>query len=591
MTSLGRTAEMAWRNDAEGSSNPSSDPERPGCQDDGVVSDAPGGTEDEGGTSAPIDPAVAASAPRTGRGLARAPSEEALSEASALGLPELAALVAGAPDAIIILDERRCFVYANPAALELFARSMGELRGRDFLLLFPAREQARFREPPRPLARPYRATVCRPDGSEREVVISPLGLETAAAPHSVAFVRDVTAERDAAHTAAALAQTAAQLVGSASVEEITTAITRQAVEGTQAVACGIAVADEDDKLVFAGGYGYPPTWREAHGAGTFSLADVPGGQTLLADKPVVLPDATTAWESNPATRSLGEAMGSLGWRAAVHVPLSWRDHVFGILGAHLPPRADPPSETDLAFYTALADQAAVAVMNARLAAQASQVAASLERTRLARELHDSVSQALFSTTLQARAAQRSMAATGLGDDSPLGRSVVRLVELTRGALAEMRALILELRPGALGEEGLVSALRKQAAALSSREQVAITVEGPDERLAIDPEVEEHLYRIMSEALHNVVKHAQAETATVVIAPAPGTLEVTVSDHGAGFDTTKEHRGHLGLSTMGERAEAIGAKLAVISAPGAGTTVRVSVPLDRGEPTEGHPDGG
>jgi signal transduction histidine kinase len=100
----------------------------------------------------------------------------------------------------------------------------------------------------------------------------------------------------------------------------------------------------------------------------------------------------------------------------------------------------------LAFYTALADQAAVAVTNARLAA-------SLERSRLARDLHDSVSQALFSMTMHARAAQLAMATAGLDESGPLGRSVTQLAELTRGALAEMRALIFELRPGALAEEG------------------------------------------------------------------------------------------------------------------------------------------
>jgi signal transduction histidine kinase len=248
--------------------------------------------------------------------------------------------------------------------------------------------------------------------------------------------------------------------------------------------------------------------------------------------------------------------------------------VFGVFGLYLPSWLAGPSEDELAFYAALADQAAVAVTNARLAA-------AVERSRLARELHDSVSQALFSMTMHARAAQLSMAKAGLDDSAPLGRSITQLAELTRGALAEMRALIFELRPGSLAEEGLVQALRKQGAALTAREEVAITVDGPDQRLGLLAGTEEHLYRIASEALHNVVKHARADSAAVRVVVQDGILGVTVTDNGAGFDPDEDRAGHLGLFTMAERAEAIGAALLVNSAPGAGTTVTVTLPRKSG----------
>jgi signal transduction histidine kinase len=253
----------------------------------------------------------------------------------------------------------------------------------------------------------------------------------------------------------------------------------------------------------------------------------------------------------------------------IYVPLSWENRVFGFFGVFLPPGVAGPNEGELAFYTALADQAAVVVTNARLAA-------SVERTLLARELHDSVSQALFSMTMHARAAQLSMAKTGLDPTGPLGRSISEMAELTRGALAEMRALIFELRPEALAEEGLVAAVRKQAAALTAREQIAVTVDGPEERLELGSRVEEHLYRIVSEALHNVVKHAGAESAAVSVTAREGVLRVEVSDDGAGFDPDAENPGHLGLGTMAARAEGIGANLTITSAPGTGTTVAVSI---------------
>ncbi len=257
--------------------------------------------------------------------------------------------------------------------------------------------------------------------------------------------------------------------------------------------------------------------------------------------------------------------------------------MFGLFGVYMPSGLAGPSEEELAFYSALADQAAVAVSNARLAAKASQSAALQERGRLARELHDSVSQALFAMTMHARAAQLSLAKAGMDDGGPLGRSVAQLAELARSALAEMRALIFELRPEALAEEGLVGALRKQGAALAAREQVQITVAGPDQPLGLGAGAEEHLYRIVSEALHNVVKHAQADRAAVSVTAEADTIRVTVSDDGAGFDPDVKHVSHLGLSTMAQRAEAIGADLTITSAPGAGTVVTLAVPASARDP--------
>jgi len=304
--------------------------------------------------------------------------------------------------------------------------------------------------------------------------------------------------------------------------------------------------------------------------------------------PVVLPDVRSVWEANPVTKGFAAALG-VDWQAGVYVPLSWENRVVGLFWAYLPAGLTGPTEAELAFYTALADQAAVAVANARLAAQAGQAAALLERTRLARELHDSVSQALFSMTMHARAAQLAMAKAGVDETGPLGRSIAELAELTRGALAEMRALIFELRPGALAEEGLVAALRKQAAALTAREETVITVQGPEERLELGAGAEEHLYRIASEALHNVVKHARADSAAVSVTGSEAVVRLTVRDDGAGFDPDAGHPGHLGLSTMAERAETIGAELAVSSAPGKGTTVAVSLPHDRQDRGKAGPD--
>ena len=134
----------------------------------------------------------------------------------------------------------------------------------------------------------------------------------------------------------------------------------------------------------------------------------------------------------------------------------------------------------------------------------------LERQRIARDLHDSVSQSLFSTTLHVRTAQYALELEALDADRPVGKELREIGQLTRGALAEMRALIFELQPGALAEEGLVAALAKQASALSAREGLVIAVDGPGGRLPLGPEVKEQLYRTGHEALAKVVERSGAQ---------------------------------------------------------------------------------
>jgi signal transduction histidine kinase len=241
---------------------------------------------------------------------------------------------------------------------------------------------------------------------------------------------------------------------------------------------------------------------------------------------------------------------------------------------------DEEYEDDLPVLQAVADLAASAVENARLYRAAEQSAALLERQRLARELHDSVSQALFSMTLHARTAQRLLHRADPAGADQLDAQLAKLCELSTGALAEMRALIFELRPGAVVEEGFAAALSRQVHALTARENLDITITCPGERVPLDPNTEEHLYRICLEALHNVVKHAHASSAQVEVAVDQENerLAVAVRDDGAGFDPTIDRPGHLGQRTMRERAEAIGATLRVVSAPGAGTEVRLALPL-------------
>jgi signal transduction histidine kinase len=207
--------------------------------------------------------------------------------------------------------------------------------------------------------------------------------------------------------------------------------------------------------------------------------------------------------------------------------------------------------------------------------------AALERQRIARDLHDSVSQSLFSTTLHVRTAQRALTREGLDPTGPVGEELSEIGQLTRGALAEMRSLIFELRPDVLAEEGLVAALTRQAAALSAREGLVIEVDGPGERLPLGPEVEEQLYRLGQEALANVVKHARASSATIRIAAEDDAVLIEVSDDGRGFDPAAVGREHFGLRSMRGRIADLKGRLEVTSALGRGTVLRVEVPAKHG----------
>ena len=204
-----------------------------------------------------------------------------------------------------------------------------------------------------------------------------------------------------------------------------------------------------------------------------------------------------------------------------------------------------------------------------------------ERRRIARELHDSVSQALFSTSLHTRTAEKALESKRTGSFGQVRQSLNAIAQLTKVAQAEMRAFIFELRREAV-EPGLVAALIEQASTLSGPSGLTIDVEGPDTPLEVDPRTEEELFAIGREALFNVARHAGARSAAVKVNTRPGHISLEVTDDGRGFDAAADRPGHYGLESMRSRAAELGGDLAVASAPGAGTVVRVVVPLPPGD---------
>jgi signal transduction histidine kinase len=278
----------------------------------------------------------------------------------------------------------------------------------------------------------------------------------------------------------------------------------------------------------------------------------------------------------PGDPKYSRSEGAGKTRAELAVPIKIGDRIMGILDIE---EDGINAFDDLDLFTAqtLADQMAIAIENARLYEQAQELATVQERQRLARDLHDAVSQTLFSASLIAEVLPR------LWERNPDEgrRRLEEIRQLTRGALAEMRTLLLELRPAALVDANLGDLLRQLAESINGRARipVSVTVEGdcpPSAELKIA------LYRIAQEALNNVAKHSQATQAIVDLHCQTDKIELIIKDNGKGFDINKRSPSSLGLGIMQERARSINAFINTASQPGEGTVVTVMWSNNQGE---------
>jgi signal transduction histidine kinase len=231
----------------------------------------------------------------------------------------------------------------------------------------------------------------------------------------------------------------------------------------------------------------------------------------------------------------------------------------------------------VALAQTIANQAATAIENARLYGQARRLAALEERQRLARDLHDSVSQVLYGIGLGARTAGALLDRADImpKQRSSLAEPLEYILSMAEAGLTEMRALIFELRPDSLEREGLVAALSRQAAALRARHNLEVHTEFCEEPI-LPFEEKEALYRIAQEALNNTVKHAQAERVRIRLGVSQGEIELELTDDGVGFNPRAEYAGHMGLNSMRERASQIGGILEIKSEAGQGALVRVRI---------------
>jgi two-component system nitrate/nitrite sensor histidine kinase NarX len=255
-------------------------------------------------------------------------------------------------------------------------------------------------------------------------------------------------------------------------------------------------------------------------------------------------------------------------RCWMGVPLILKDQVVGMLTLdHQEPGYYTSPQEDLAM--AFASQAAVAIENARLYQQAEQVAVSNERNRLARDLHDAVTQTLFSASLIADVLPKLWER-----DPEMGqKKLEELKMLTRGALSEMRTLLLELRPDTLIEVEIGDLYRHLANAFSGRTRIPVDF-SQEGQPALPPDAKEVFYRVTQEALNNIAKHAGASHVHIRLSGEEGAAQVIIDDDGCGFDARNLSPENLGVRIMRERAETVHAKLEIESAPGVGTRIQL-----------------
>jgi len=489
-------------------------------------------------------------------------------------------LIEASPVAVVAVDQAGAILYANQKVAEMFHYTISELMGSPIELLLPERYRSDHRiyrslfvENPhtRPMGSGLELSGRRSDGSEFPIEVGLSYFRAGDVLIVLGSITDITRRKQTEEilerrveertreierrrrVADSLRDILQVLNSNRSLQEILEIIVAQARELLRADASAIYQLHEGDKpLVFQAGVGVSPAQLTA------LYAAAPHTETTDCDL------------SSPLYNGTGDAqrlhVDGRDYCAQLAVPLKLKDELYGgLMLYYQEPRKFSAEEIELAVM--FGDQAALAIENARLRAQAERAAVAAERNRIARDLHDSVTQTLFSASLIAEVLPRLVQRQP--DESV--RRLEELRQLTRGALAEMRTLLLELRPATLMEVSIEELLRQLTEAARGRARIPIetSINGVAQ---LPPAVKVAFYYVAQEALNNVTKHARASRVVVVLDVGQARAALTIHDNGQGFDLVGVTPEHLGLAIMRERAESIGASLTIDSASGAGTAV-------------------
>ena len=462
-----------------------------------------------------------------------------------LDLATARALVEVSADGLAVLDADGCVHELNPAAREI----LGEIVGH-----------------PAPFTDPGGTVTWRRRVLEYRARALPDG-------RRAVWFGDVTAGRVREERLTAIAAAAATVADTGSLRATLEAVAREvaATAGLAAVQIlAIEEADEDLRVLGMAGFGRADDFVARLRACRERGADIRFFGVLSRGETVVVPHRKPVIMADPAWEPLHEIMGRPDWDGFVGMPLAVRGRTVGVLNAYYAPGEDPGPDA-LAFLGAMAAHAALAVDIARLIVRAQLD----ERRRVARDLHDSVVQLLFSLRMQATALRSQLAR---GDD--VTTTAEDLIDLAGGALGDLRRVVAELRPAALADSELGEAVRAHAAGVAARTGLEVDVQVVDGAEDPPAALAEDVVRIVAEALHNVVKHARATTASVRLeSDATGTV-LEVGDDGVGGVPPVGPNDRLGLVSMRERAERWGGHLEAGPGPDGGWIVRAALAAPR-----------
>jgi PAS domain S-box-containing protein len=440
-----------------------------------------------------------------------------------------------------------------------------------------------------------RAMDVRKDGSTFHVEVLGTRFIYKGQRHVLGVVRDVTEQVEAeqlleqgvqerTREIATLLEISQRVASTLDLETLAAALFEQIKQVVDYTGATVSLFEDDGEIVLLGSH-FPADGQQKARGWRPDEPDEFAALMLDLREPLIIPDVRAADADAAAWRRIAARAGKFldekvhSWMA---IPLSVSNRTVGML--HL-------THEESGYYTAhhaklalaVANQAAVTIENARLYRQARSLAALQERQKLARELHDSVSQALYGISLGTHTALRLLERQALPETQavPFRQALEYNMSLVQTALAEMRSLIFELRPESLEVEGLLPVLKRRAGALGARHDVDVqaTLEAePPLSLA----AKEVLYRVAQEALHNVAKHAEASHVTVSLTQENGYVMLEIRDDGSGFNVQDRFPGHLGLQSMRERVQEADGRFSVESAPGQGTTVSVWLPANAHE---------
>jgi signal transduction histidine kinase len=326
-----------------------------------------------------------------------------------------------------------------------------------------------------------------------------------------------------------------------------------------------------------GDAGYLETLRSANFEISKEHADL--AMMFVTHMPIVVEDIDADTELAKAKRKrMTDYFGHVPAysQSSLSAPLITGGKVSGVLILNSARRGNYTADMRQ-FISAIAGMIATSIQRAKLHDRSLNAATLTERSRIARELHDSVSQSLFGIVLGLRTMDAAGAATASRETFDY------VFQLAESALNDTRTLVFELRPEYLEREGLIAALKKQASTVCTRHNVNAYLDLGQIEPNIPLNHKEALYRIAIEALQNAIKHARANLVRLDLRSPPGELMLSITDDGVGFDTSGEFAGHFGLSTMRERADAVGGRCTIVSKPGVGTTVVVTMPVKSRSP--------